>query len=512
MKTTPFVLKAERHIYAQYDRDRRLRLSRIIAPTFATVFTAVLLASVVAPQHFQGTRAYSPLVLLCDATFIVGAGAAWRGRVNLATGSILLAALLVMALSVLVNQPFILSDLFTVPAVVIIGLSALIGLPWMILATTFGATVFVFILARSPSLSGDLANPNNVNSVGAFLVELWVLAIIVYAAAIGYRRILREISDVRVQYERARQLDDLKDQFITTVNHELRNPVMLMVGYIDLLRLKGRELAPERRDALIQRASQAGDGLTQLVQSILDTRRIDQGARDFTPEAVPLFDAVAMAASLVDPGESRGEERELRVHIPDGLAVWGEHVRLQQILTNLLSNAIKYSAAGTPVEVSAHTLPPARAHTAWLAGRQRDASANPRMVEIVVRDYGLGIPPDQAPLLFNRFARLPRDLASTTIGNGLGLYLCRELADALGGSIWLESSGVEGEGSAFHLRLPLPPGARPLRLSAPLASSAAITATAAPAATTPTTATTIPAPTTAPVAPTRTLNQGDDHA
>jgi len=475
MKTAPFVLMAERQIYAAYDRDRRLRLSRIIAPTFAAIFTAVLLASVIAPQHFQGTRSYSSLVLLCDALFVLGGVAAWRHWVNIATGSILLAALLVMVLSVLVNQPFILSDLFTVPAVVIIGLSALIGLPWMILATTFGTTAFAFILAQSPSLSGDLANPNNVNSIGAFIIEQWVLAIIVFAAAIGYRRILREISDVRVQYERARQLDDLKDQFITAVNHELRNPVMLMHGYIELLRLKGSELSAERRASLIQRASVAGDSLTQLVQSILDTRRMDQGAKDFTPEAVPVFDAVATAASLVDPGESRGEERELRVHVAEGLAIWGEPVRLQQILTNLLSNASKYSAPGTPVEVTARVAAPAKAQTSWPGLRRRVAPTEQRMVEIVVRDYGLGIPPEQAPLLFNRFARLPRDLASTTIGNGLGLYLCRELADAMGGSIWVESTGVEGEGSSFYLRLPLPLTARAPSPSTPLASSASPT-------------------------------------
>ncbi len=76
------------------------------------------------------------------------------------------------------------------------------------------------------------------------------------------------------------------------------------------------------------------------------------------------------------------------------------------------------------------------------------------MIEIRVRDFGLGIPPEHIALLFERFVRLPRDLASRVVGNGLGLYLCRQLAQAMGGRIWAESAGVEGEGSTFHLLLP----------------------------------------------------------
>ena len=76
-----------------------------------------------------------------------------------------------------------------------------------------------------------------------------------------------------------------------------------------------------------------------------------------------------------------------------------------------------------------------------------------------MRDYGLGIPPDQIPLLFNRFARLPRELASAIGGTGLGLYLCRVFAEGMGGTIDIESTGVVGEGSTFRLRLPLPPEA-----------------------------------------------------
>jgi signal transduction histidine kinase len=474
MRDVPFISPAERTIYAAYDRDRRLRLSRVIAPIFAAILSLVLIMALLAPAELSGTRHYFGVVLACDALFALGAVAAWRGRVNLATISIILAALLLMVLSVLVNQPFILSDLFTVPVVVIIGLAALIGLPWMIFGTTICTSAFVLVLAEAPSLARDMADHNNVNSLAAFLIEQWILAIALYAAARGYRRVLREISDVRVQYERARQLEELKDQFITNVNHELRNPVMLMQGYIELLRIKQHELPDETRVSLVERASKAGDHLAELLKSILDVRRLDQGARDFVPEAVPLREAVEAAATLVDPRDGQMIERELRVNVPPNLAVWGERVRVQQILTNLFSNAVKYSPPGTPVEVSTRVLTP-RPGSLGRSTRQ--------VVEISVRDYGLGIPPDQIPLLFHRFVRLPRDLASTTSGNGLGLYICREIAEAMGGRIRVESSGVEGEGSTFYLTLPRPPGmmthppvrlgsAPPVRARAPASSGA----------------------------------------
>ena len=79
------------------------------------------------------------------------------------------------------------------------------------------------------------------------------------------------------------------------------------------------------------------------------------------------------------------------------------------------------------------------------------------MVLITLRDHGLGIPPDQLPLLFKRFVRLPRDLASNVPGNGLGLYLCQVLVEGMGGRIWAESTGVEGEGTTFYVQLPAVP-------------------------------------------------------
>lgn len=453
MQDVPFITPSERKIYVEYDRQRRLRLSRGIAPVFATILMLVLIASTVIPD-MKGTRSHFGLVLLCAALFILATASAWRNRVNLATGSILAGALLLMILAVLVNQPFILSDLLTIPAVVIIGLAALVGVPWMILATAACTSVIVIVLSHSPSLGHELADPNNVASTVAFVIEQWALAAIVYAAARGYQRTLRETGDVRVQYERARKLDELKDQFITNVNHELRNPVMLMQGYIELLRLKGQEMTRDKSAELVQRASKAGDNLAELLQSILDARRLDHRSDTFVPEAVPVRETLEVAASLVDPRSGQHVERQLRVNMPAGLAVWGERVRLQQILTNLLSNAVKYSQPGTPVEVSGRIITEsAPTPTRWLSASHSERE----MAEIAVRDFGLGIPPDEVPFLFERFVRLPRDLASAVSGNGLGLYLCRELAQAMGGSIRVESAGIEGEGSTFYVRLPLPP-------------------------------------------------------
>ncbi len=276
------------------------------------------------------------------------------------------------------------------------------------------------------------------------------------AIAASHRRTLSDIGAAYMRVQQLDQLDQLKDQFITNVNHELRNPTMALQGYVELLRLRHAVITPERRSALIEKAALAGDDLVALLTSLLDVQRLDNGAQDFTPEAVNLRTALEDAVRLIDPREGNASERELHIHMPSGLEAWGEQVRLRQILTNLLSNALKYSPNGKSVEIAAR-----RVIVTTEAGGifpWQGADHQPRqMVEISVRDHGLGIPPDQIPLLFKRFVRLPRDLASNIVGNGLGLHLCRVLTEAMGGTIWVVSSGVEGEGSTFYVRLPVPP-------------------------------------------------------
>lgn len=296
-----------------------------------------------------------------------------------------------------------------------------------------------------------------VRALDAADLGLQIISVVVVLLII-LRQLLtrRDLIQAQIATQRAEQLDTLKDQFITSVNHELRTPMMTMQGYIELMgELLDQVQISKLRD-MLDRARRANSSLVQLVQSILDTRRIDQEAADFVPEPVNIHDAAQAALTLINPREADVSQRQLVLNLPGDLVVWGEPTRVQQILTNLISNAIKYSEKGAAVRVTARLVSEKESRLIAF-GRRREAGRNQPMVEIVVRDWGLGIPPDQIPLLFRRFVRLPRDLASNVHGTGLGLHLCRVFTQAMGGMIWVESTGVPGEGSTFYVRLPVPP-------------------------------------------------------
>jgi len=362
----------------------------------------------------------------------------------------------------------------TVVLIVLAGLLA--SNRWVLAGTTLLMNVFtVFILASALEIPAGRALRDEAALLLSFpLLVQWAVTGILVAASSTYLSTLRELGDVRVAYERAQQLDRLKDEFITHVNHELRGPVMVLQGQVELLLLAEATLSPEERRSYLERAKRAGDALVDVVRGVLAIQRLERDAEAITLEAVPIAAALEAALQLVDPGDGRPHqlqqglqqqlqqrlpiERELHVRIPEGLQVWAEPVRLRQILTNLLSNAIKYSPPGTPVEVMAERVTLAPVDAKRRKQPVGAASSGRRMVEIAVQDHGLGIPPEQIPLLFNRFVRLPRDLASSVSGSGLGLYLCRAYAQAMGGDISAESTGVKGEGSVFRLRLAAPPG------------------------------------------------------
>jgi two-component system phosphate regulon sensor histidine kinase PhoR len=142
-----------------------------------------------------------------------------------------------------------------------------------------------------------------------------------------------------------------------------------------------------------------------------------------------------------DPRES--QEFALQVDITEQLTVWANGQALRQVLRNLLSNAFKYAPKQTCVGIKATLEEPS------LSG-----SGSVQHVLISVSDTGPGIPPAEQSLLFEKFVRLNRDLSSLIPGSGLGLYISKQLVEAMEGHIWVESSGRAGEGSQFCFTLP----------------------------------------------------------
>jgi signal transduction histidine kinase len=164
----------------------------------------------------------------------------------------------------------------------------------------------------------------------------------------------------------------------------------------------------------------------------MDSSRVEVDIREVSMTAVPLRAAVTHVLEIME-GVARRENRRVDVSIAGDIVVEADEQRLRQIILNLMSNALKYSQPGSPLEIS--------------------ASIENQQVTLSIRDYGRGIPTRDQSRLFERFVRLERDMNSPVRGAGLGLAISKQLVEAMGGRIWVESSGEEGEGSVFAFSL-----------------------------------------------------------
>lgn len=228
----------------------------------------------------------------------------------------------------------------------------------------------------------------------------------------------------------AEALARLRADFVASVSHELRTPLAAIVGYGELLQARWADLADGRKRDFLARIVGSAGRQQRLVEDLLLLTRMEQG--DLRPgrDRVPLARAAKRAAE-----EVRGSYPGQRIDLagPAALAATADSGRVVQILVNLLDNAAKYSPEGSPIALC------------WEQERG--------MAAVRVRDRGPGIPPSVRGQLFTRFGRLPGSRTRAgRVGTGLGLYLGRQLAVAMGGSLELEDSGPGG--STFCLCLP----------------------------------------------------------
>lgn len=257
-------------------------------------------------------------------------------------------------------------------------------------------------------------------------------------------RMIGTHADVTIRHEAEealREADRRKDEFIATLAHELRNPLTPIHNAAHILQIKQ---GPDGKDAalfdMIQRHTAH---LVRLVDDLLEISRISLGKinlrRQNVDMASVLRDALETCRLLVD---EKGHLLTVKV-ATEPLLVFGDPVRLAQILANLIGNAAKYTPPGGRIEID--------------LGREGEA------VVFRIRDNGVGIEPRLIPQIFEVFTQTGPHSRLSSKGLGIGLSVVRKLTDLQGGSVAAHSEGI-GKGSEFIVRLPLVLGAEPARL------------------------------------------------
>jgi two-component system NtrC family sensor kinase len=239
---------------------------------------------------------------------------------------------------------------------------------------------------------------------------------------VGYAITMQDITHLK-------ELDRIKSDFVSTVSHDLRSPLTAILGYIELIDRVG-PLNDTQRE-FINRVQFSVSNITALINDLLDLGRIEAGF-DTRKEVVPI---AAIITYAVEGLRSRSEEKrqQLEVRVPEKLPpVYGNPVRLRQLIANLLGNAIKYTPVGGKVAIT--------------------AEAEGEQIIIRVIDNGPGIPPADQPYIFDKFYRAS-NVPSDTPGTGLGLAIVKSIVENHQGRTWVESS--VGQGTIFFVVLPV---------------------------------------------------------
>ena len=257
--------------------------------------------------------------------------------------------------------------------------------------------------------------------------DLGVLQTVAGQAAVSVEN-QRLHEQIKIANARLQEYDRMKSEFVAIIAHDFRSPLMAIRGFAELV-LEDTDLPLESRQEFMQTIMDQTDDLARLANDTLLISRMETGEIQYEWRDVELAPLILESVPL---GLSR---HSVVTDVPEGLtAIVADADRIKQIVTNLLSNAVKYSPEGGAITV-----------------RVRERGDQHVLIEVA--DQGLGIPPDQVGRLFQKFERVRSDEHLRVSGTGLGLYICKKIAEGHGGQIWVESE--IGRGSTFSVLLPV---------------------------------------------------------
>ncbi|AKF84073.1 histidine kinase [Myxococcus fulvus 124B02] len=293
------------------------------------------------------------------------------------------------------------------------------GVPWTLVFTT-----------REAFMTGTRSSHPLTVAGGGLLMSL--LLFLVTRSQVNARALAEQASaEHRRLAHEAQAAVRVRDEFLSVAAHELRTPITSLKLQLQLLFRQLRQPGPldaERLERGVETCERQTTRLTKLVDSLLDVARLSSGRMELQLEDVELGELVREVARRFEM-EAQAAGVRLEVDAPEPMTGRWDRLRLEQVLTNLMSNALKYGH-GAPVDVR--------------------VLGDVELARVEVRDRGIGIAPEDAARVFDRFERA---VSSRHYGGlGLGLFITRQLVEAHGGRIFLESR--PGEGSTFIVHLP----------------------------------------------------------
>jgi signal transduction histidine kinase/CheY-like chemotaxis protein len=238
-------------------------------------------------------------------------------------------------------------------------------------------------------------------------------------------------------YEQVQAANLAKSQFVSTVSHELKNPMTSIMNYAKMIPAMGP--VNEMQAQFVQTITNNVQRMARLVSDLSDLSQIEAGHLSLSCTAVDVYTAVD---EVLLSFRTQLEDKQQQLHLqlsPDIPPVWGDHGRILQILTNLVSNAHKYTPAEGQIFLTAQPSP----------------NGNGNQIQIAVQDTGIGLRPEDQEKIFQRYFRAADDKAQASPGTGLGLNITKMLVELQGGHIWFESRFREG--TTFYFTLPVAP-------------------------------------------------------
>ncbi len=246
---------------------------------------------------------------------------------------------------------------------------------------------------------------------------------------------------VRERTAELEQANAAKDEFLASMSHEIRNPLNGVVGLSAAIDTAALDVEGRHRFDLLRHCAAH---LSSLLEDILDFSRLQSGSVDLLPQPFAPAELLASVEAITAADSAAAGipvKTAVAAHVPPHLV--GDARRLRQVLLNFVTNGLKYAGRGT-VEV-----------TAW----SRPAGDDAVELTFAVSDEGPGIPPEEQARVFTKFERGAAARQARIPGTGMGLAVCRTLAERMGGRVWVENT--PGAGATFYLRVPLPIATEP---------------------------------------------------